>query len=261
MAIISEQAFVCDGTQKEFQVVGNILSDSHIGVWLIDYTTNPITETRLATADYDVLGSIVLLDEAPADGLTISLILTDNGEGIEQPPSTLSDISSNIQDINIVADNFESVTTVGNNIDDVISVADNESNINTVATGISNVNIVGNNIDDILAVSGSIEDVSDVADNISSVVSVAGRVSAIDNAVDTITNLSASATSVPAELGASATLVGSNIEIKVPRGSTGADGENGLTPDVEFSYNPLTGNLEYDIVGYLPISQLEAKEV
>ena len=123
MAIISEQAYIANGTQREFQVVGTILSDSHIGVWIVDYSTIPVTETRLPTARYDVLGSTVLLDVPPQSGLTVSLVLTDNGEGIEIPPSEITDISANINKIINVTDNIEYIITNSDNMQSIIDTA------------------------------------------------------------------------------------------------------------------------------------------
>ena len=213
MALSNPQEYIGDGSNREFTVLGELPSESHLRVWF--------DNIAVSSNDWDLLGNTVLFDTPPDVGVNVQFVVSSTGTDFPQSPTDMS----------------------------------------TVAFYANDVESVANNIDDILVVSESISDVNDVANNIGSIVSLSGRASIIDNAVDTITNLSASATSVPAELGASATLIGSNIEIKVPRGSTGADGENGLTPDIEFSYNPTTGNLEYDVVGYLPISQLEAKEV
>ncbi len=95
MAIISEQTYTANGSQREFQVVGTILSDSHIGVWIVDGAV----ETRLATADYDVLGSVVLLNTAPTSGTSVRLILSDSGEDLDVPPSAISDVYANLEAI------------------------------------------------------------------------------------------------------------------------------------------------------------------
>lgn len=133
MAIISEQAYIADGTQREFQVVGTILSDSHIGVWILDYSTIPVTETRLPTAQYDVLGSTVLLDVPPQAGLTVSLVLTDNGEGIEIPPSEITDISANINKIINVSDNIKHIITNSDNMQSIIDTANIKDKVVDVA--------------------------------------------------------------------------------------------------------------------------------
>lgn len=109
MAIISEQTYIADGSQRQFQVLGTILSESHLGVW---FTVGGV-ETRIATSEYDVLGSVVLFNTAPASGTSIALLLSDSGEDLDVPPSAIADVSTNI--------------------DDVIAVAGNEDNINTVA--------------------------------------------------------------------------------------------------------------------------------
>jgi len=147
MAIISEQTYTANGSQREFQVDGKILSDSHIAVWLIDYTDteNPV-ETRIPTAEYDVLGSIVLLDVAPANGITVSLKLSDNGEGIDIPPSSLSTISANISAVLTVDTNIGDINTVNDNITDVNTVATNITDVNTNADNINQIKIVADTI-------------------------------------------------------------------------------------------------------------------
>lgn len=137
MAVISEQTYIADGSQREFQVNGNILSDSHIGVWVTDNSVVPPVESRIPTADYDVLGSFVLFNTAPANGDDIRLVLTDNGEGVDSPPSDITNISANIADIVTVSDAILSVITNATNIADINTNATNITEILTVS-GISN---------------------------------------------------------------------------------------------------------------------------
>jgi len=196
MAIISEQAYVADGSQREFQVVGRILSDSHIGVWLVDYSTTPETETRIPTAEYDVLGSIVLFDTPPAEGLTVSLILTDNGEGIEQPPSTWTNISANIQDINIVANNFDSVVIVGENIEDVNTVANDISNVNIVSSNIADINIVATDIENVNIVATSITNVNTVSESIDNVNNVGGSINSVNAVIPSLSDINTTANNI-----------------------------------------------------------------
>jgi len=120
MAVISEQTYTADGSQKSFQVVGSVLSDSHVGVWVKDNSLEIPIESRIVTANYDVLGSFVLFNEAPASGDEVRLVLTDNGEGIDSPPN----------DTTVVAENIDAVVTASSNID---YIKTNSENITTIA--------------------------------------------------------------------------------------------------------------------------------
>ena len=70
--------------------------------------------------------------------------------------------------------------------------------------------------------------------------------------VDTINNLTVTVVeTLPSGSVASATLVGSEIQLRIPKGLDGTNGIDGLTPQYEFVYVPSTGNLEYNLIGYI----------
>lgn len=129
MAIISEQSYTGDGSQREFQVNGTILSESHIGVW---FTIDGV-DYRQPTSSYDVLGSVVLFETAPEDGTYIRLLLSDSGEDLDVPPSAVTDVSLYIGNINNVSDNIVAINSNHNNMGDINTVAGNTANINILA--------------------------------------------------------------------------------------------------------------------------------
>jgi hypothetical protein len=204
MAIISEQVFSANGTQKQFQVAGTILSDSHVGVWIRDTVT--LVEERLSTGDYDVLGSFVLINTAPAVGKDVVLVLSDNGEDLTIPPSNITTVAGSIDDVNLVADSITDVNTVAGSIANVNTSAVNIANINTVANSISNVNTVGLAISNVNTVSGSIAKVIIVSDSI-------GDVSTVSNSIDNVNT------------------VGTNIA-KVSTVSTSMDNVNNVSANI-----------------------------
>ena len=75
----------------------------------------------------------------------------------------------------------------------------------------------------------------------------------ITEALQKIVDLTVTAESVDASEDASATLVGSEVQIKVPRAVNGEDGEdgedgvNGYTPDISMAYDSATGNLLFGV--------------
>ena len=69
----------------------------------------------------------------------------------------------------------------------------------------------------------------------------------LERAVDILENLNVEVTTLSAGTDATSELVNGVWRIGIPRGLDGADGYNGLTPVPSFTYNELTGNLEYSV--------------
>ena len=186
--IISEQTYTGNGTQREFSTSSNVLSDSHVGVWIDD--------ERIGTDEYNVLGNVVLLNIAPSVDSVITLMVSDNGEDLDVSPTKLSEIYSNIDDVELVSTNMDSVLSVAERID--------------------------NGDMDIL-------------------------VSLPDLVVET------------GDEGTEATYA--NGVLTIPRGVKGDTGTDGMTPQYEFVYNSDTGNLEYNLTGYIPTTDLPSEEI
>lgn len=142
MAIISEQTYTGNGSQREFQVDGTILSDSHIGVWFVVGGV----ETRQDTSTYDILGSVVLFNVAPANGVSIRLLLSDTGQDLDVPPSAISGVYANLTAILAVEANEANINIVATDIQSVIDVATDIANVNTVAGDMQSVLDVAANL-------------------------------------------------------------------------------------------------------------------
>jgi hypothetical protein len=78
-------------------------------------------------------------------------------------------------------------------------------------------------------------------------------VTTIQQANEVLNNLTVSVTTLPTGSETTAALVGTEIQLGIPRGATGADGLNGMSPYVEFSVDP-NGNLQYEIVKYVDVN-------
>lgn len=111
--------------------------------------------------------------------------------------------------------------------------------------------VVYDNIGSVVTVAANIPNINLVTTNMSSIVSNASVLEAL------------SVIGIPVEYytQASATLVDSTIEIRIPKGVPGANGENGLTPNYEFTYDTDTGDLSYSMVGYTTDSTTVIEEV
>ena len=83
-----------------------------------------------------------------------------------------------------------------------------------------------------------IADIEIVADNIPGIDTVNAAQEVIDNLSATVTETTVAGTDATAEL------VGSDIQLTIPRGVAGVNGSDGLTSVVEFSYEG--GNLVYE---------------
>jgi len=68
-----------------------------------------------------------------------------------------------------------------------------------------------------------------------------------DQAVAILENLNVNVTTLPAGSDATSALVNGVWELGIPRGIDGEDGYSGLTPVPTFSYNEITGYLEYEV--------------
>ncbi len=116
-------------------------------------------------------------------------------EAVDVDPDSLS------ENINLLAEIKNDISTVSNAIDDVIVTSSNTENISSVAGSIENVNAVADDLENIDAVNdnktnidtvaGSIANVNTVADSISNVNSVAGNISNINAVKNNETNINA----------------------------------------------------------------------
>lgn len=69
----------------------------------------------------------------------------------------------------------------------------------------------------------------------------------LEQAVAILENLNVEVITLPFDSDATSELVNGVWHIGIPRGMAGTDGHNGLTPVPTFTYNEVTGNLEYTI--------------
>ncbi len=76
---------------------------------------------------------------------------------------------------------------------------------------------------------------------------VAENTPTLEQAVAIIENLNVEVTTLSAGTDATSELVDGVWRIGIPRGLDGADGYSGLTPIPSFTYNELTGDLEYSV--------------
>lgn len=87
---------------------------------------------------------------------------------------------------------------------------------------------------------------------------VEARDEEITEAIAKIVGLTASAESVAPGTSASAELVGSDIQIKVPIGVPGANGVDGMTPQYAIRYE--APNLVLELTGHIPSTDVPTEE-
>lgn len=107
------------------------------------------------------------------------------------------------------------------------------------------IDVINANMDHIeaLGTPETVEDMAALADlDFSSVLQAASE---INNLTVVVTE------TLPAGQPAEAVLVGNQLQLKLPAGH---DGLNGVTPEYEFTYNPATGDLEYELVRYIDLT-------
>lgn len=81
-----------------------------------------------------------------------------------------------------------------------------------------------------------------------------------DEAVAIIENLNVVVTTLDAGEDATSALVDGAWQIGIPRGSDGGDGEDGLTPEITFNYDEVTGELSEEIT-YVAGTPIPIEEV
>ncbi len=117
MAVISSQSIPTNGSTKDFQILGDILSKSHMGVWLNTGSGN----VWQGYDKWDRLGSVILFKNAPVEG-TLLINVYDTSEEVPTEPdayAVLSTLSTEIARIFLSIDNIDAVGNNGDNIDTV----------------------------------------------------------------------------------------------------------------------------------------------
>lgn len=157
MALSDAQIYNGDGSTRDFTILGEILSESHLRVWIDDVLQS--------SDDWDLLGNTVLFNDAPDDGANVQFLVSTTGTDFPSNPSAIGDVSININDVITVAANIGIINTVSTNINDAIVVGSNIDNVNDVASNKTNIDAVVNNKTNIDTVATNISKVTTVADD------------------------------------------------------------------------------------------------
>ena len=105
-----------------------------------------------------------------------------------------------------------------------------------------NIKLVAEAIDEVNALAGS--DI--VSLSTSQITDLLGLV----DAADVVENLSFDVVTLAPGSEATVTQDGSNVILGIPRGVTGQDGVDGLTPQLDISYDSGSGDLTIEVIGY-----------
>ena len=105
----------------------------------------------------------------------------------------------------------------------------------------------------VAGIASEIEALAPYANEIATIVANLPDVTTVQQASDLVNNLSVSVTTLPEGSAATATLVGTEIQLGLPKGDTGRAGYNGVTPVIEFTVDS-AGNLQYEIVDYIDVN-------
>jgi hypothetical protein len=108
-------------------------------------------------------------------------------------------------------------------------------------------------IQEVAGIASEIEALAPHADEIATIVANLPDVTTVQQANEVLNNLTVSVTTLPTGSMATAELVGTEVQLGIPRGATGADGYDGVTPVVEFTVDG-AGNLQYEVVDYIDIN-------
>ena len=152
MALSDAQVFIGDGSTKDFTILGEIPSESHVRVWIDDVLQS--------TDSWDLLGNTVLFDTAPVDGSNVQFLVSTTGADFPSNPSAIGDVSINIGKVIEVADNLNSTDSIGTVATNLITT----DTISTVAENLTTTDTIGTVAND-LTTTNTIGTVADVIDN------------------------------------------------------------------------------------------------
>lgn len=91
---LSTETYLASGSNREFQVASKILSESHVRVH-IDYDDGN-GDISIPSSQWDLLGSTILFNDAPAADSYVKITVSTDGEGLDDSPTVLSIVAANI---------------------------------------------------------------------------------------------------------------------------------------------------------------------
>lgn len=207
------KVFTLDGVNKVFQSDVSIKGLEFVAVY-ISITGATDTYKVVPQNLYSIINDSVVFETAP-EGLFLRLIVGTNRAELLNSPSNISTVAVNMEAINFVATNIDSIvdaynviataeninviSNVGLNITPIINVSNidsevavvsnNVNNIVIVANDISNVNTVALNVNRINSVGNNIDNVNNVGNNITNVNNVGSNIDNVNNVVNSLTNI------------------------------------------------------------------------
>ncbi len=110
MAITTED-FPANGTDKEFTVVSEILSKSHVRVhFYYDDGSGTQTDHAVVDTDWDELSGTILFKTAPTNGHIIKITTSTDGNGLDTAPTTYSNLAASVDAIVAVEASIPAIT-------------------------------------------------------------------------------------------------------------------------------------------------------
>jgi len=142
MAVTTE-SFNSNGELKVFTVASTILSQSHCRVdFYYDDGSGELTDHAVASNLWDVINNSIVFKEAPDNGYIVKITISTDGEGLDTPPSDLSSLAAEINDVLNVNDNLETILEVNDNIDVIREVGESLPSVRTCSNNIEAINNV-----------------------------------------------------------------------------------------------------------------------
>ena len=91
MALSDAQVYSGDGSTRDFTILGEILSESHLRVW--------INDELQSSDDWDLLGNSVLFDTAPLVDDIVQFLVSTTGTDFPSNPSAVGNVSIYINEV------------------------------------------------------------------------------------------------------------------------------------------------------------------
>ena len=133
-----------DGSRKNFTVIGEILSSSHLRIW--------INGTIQSSEDWDLNGNVVLFHTAPVNGSDIVFQVSTTGNDFPNSPTSFDTVAAHTSEVDTVAgkinqlldiyDKLSEIDTVSNYTTEMVAIDVNMNRLNAVHSSLSDINLV-----------------------------------------------------------------------------------------------------------------------
>jgi len=134
MAVPYVENFDGDGTSRIFTVISPILSESHarVDLYYVDEGATDATDHFVPPSEWDIINNSIVFKTPPAVGQVVKVSVSSDGEGLDVPPSAVTNVAAKLDEVVFVANNLDAVTICNSIKDEIITVAGDKEAIESL---------------------------------------------------------------------------------------------------------------------------------